>query len=261
MNIITKLKKNHLGIVLLVLVSLLVLNGCDALENEPTASFTIDKHPEGTPLKVVVDASDSEGSESKDGAIQKYEWDFGDGTTSSGRYVVQNHTYSSSGKYTITLTVTNHEGNSDTVKRTFTIEEKTAPDETEDKDEKESTSEDKGIRETEEESKSYSENQAEGELKIIDWEIKKKKAGYPGNYRIEAWAEGTIKNVGEGVAENCLVYIEFRKSYGEAGTVILDGGKDTVSQMWPGATWDFRVPCTSRDEQVNQAGIKLDYDP
>lgn len=209
MKTIKKLKRNHLGIVLLILVSLLALNGCDALENEPTAAFTIDKHPEGAPLKVVVDASESKVSDSKDGAIQKYEWDFGDGTTSSGKYVVQNHTYSSSGEYTITLKVTNFEGNSDTYEKTFTIEEKTAPAETEGKDQEESISEDKGIQETKEESKSYSENQAEGELKIIDWEIKKKKAGYSGNYRTEAWAEGTIKNIGEGVAENCLVYVEF----------------------------------------------------
>lgn len=139
MNITKKVKKYHLGIILLIFLSLFVLNGCDSLENEPTASFNIDKHPEGPPLKVVVDASDSEGSEGQDGTIQKYEWNFGDGTTSSGRYVVQNHTYSSSGQYTITLTVTDHEGDSDTFKRTVTMEGET-PDKPQEQEEKSSAS-------------------------------------------------------------------------------------------------------------------------
>ncbi len=47
-----------------------------------------------------------------DGEITKYIWDFGDGTTGSGK--TTNHIYTSSGKYTIKLTVTDNDGNSGT---------------------------------------------------------------------------------------------------------------------------------------------------
>ena len=51
------------------------------------------------------------GSIDTDGTIAKYEWDFGDGTTTVG--VLSTHTYQEVGKYTIILTVIDNEGDTD----------------------------------------------------------------------------------------------------------------------------------------------------
>jgi PKD repeat protein len=51
--------------------------------------------------------------------IVKYEWDFGDGSTSSGRRV--SHTYTTPGRYTVTLTVTDKSGEKSTISKTIDI--------------------------------------------------------------------------------------------------------------------------------------------
>ena len=53
----------------------------------------------------------AEGSYDSDGKIQYYEWDFGDETL--GRGIKTLHSYSKSGNYTVTLTVTDDQGKSD----------------------------------------------------------------------------------------------------------------------------------------------------
>jgi len=55
-----------------------------------------------------------------DGALIDWNWDFGDGTTSS----VQNpvHTYAASGTYTVNLTVTSNNGCTEVLQRTVTVE-------------------------------------------------------------------------------------------------------------------------------------------
>lgn len=53
-------------------------------------------------------AFDGSASSDYDGSIISYDWDFGDGTTGSGATL--EHTYSTSGTYTATLTVTDNEG-------------------------------------------------------------------------------------------------------------------------------------------------------
>ena len=55
---------------------------------------------------------DGSGSFDHEGIIESYEWDFGDGTTSTG--VTATHTYASAGIYQVTLTVIDNEGNTDT---------------------------------------------------------------------------------------------------------------------------------------------------
>ncbi|RLE41413.1 hypothetical protein DRJ19_05910, partial [Candidatus Woesearchaeota archaeon] len=68
---------------------------------QPIANFTY--YPE----KPVVNQSvtfDASSSYDPDGNITKYEWDFGDGETASGKIVT--HAYSDAGSYTVTLTVT-----------------------------------------------------------------------------------------------------------------------------------------------------------
>jgi PKD repeat protein len=67
---------------------------------------------------------DGSASTDSDGTIQNYGWDFGDGTRGSGQTV--QHDYAQSGTYTVSLTVTDDGGATDTVAKTVTIEN-TAP--------------------------------------------------------------------------------------------------------------------------------------
>ncbi len=71
----------------------------------------------GNPGKVIkMNASESYDT---DGTIVKYNWTFGDFTTGSGQIV--NHAYPTVGNYTITLTVTDNEGLTDTETTTARI--------------------------------------------------------------------------------------------------------------------------------------------
>ena len=63
-------------------------------------------------------AFDGSGSSDNDG-IASYTWDFGDGTTATGK--TPTHTYSNSGTYTATLTVTDEAGNTDSDAATITV--------------------------------------------------------------------------------------------------------------------------------------------
>ena len=58
------------------------------------------------------------------GTITSWEWDFGDGTTSTEQNPT--HTYSAAGEYTVTLTVTDDTGASDTASKTITVVEEGA---------------------------------------------------------------------------------------------------------------------------------------
>ena len=75
----------------------------------PTASINADPTSGDAPLEVTFDAS---GSSDSDGNIASYEWDFGDGATGSGSSV--DHTFDSSGAYSVELTVTDNDGATDT---------------------------------------------------------------------------------------------------------------------------------------------------
>lgn len=86
-------------------------------ENVPP-SADIDANPTSgeAPLEVSFDAS---GSSDPDGKIESYYWDLGDGSTSgqeSGTY-----TYSDQGEYTVTLTVTDDGGATDTASVTISV--------------------------------------------------------------------------------------------------------------------------------------------
>ena len=71
----------------------------------PTASFTATPSSGRAPLAVAFNASASADAEAP---IASYAWDFGDGSTGIGATV--NHTYTTAGNYTATLTVTDAGG-------------------------------------------------------------------------------------------------------------------------------------------------------
>jgi VCBS repeat-containing protein len=62
---------------------------------------------------------DGSGSSDVDGTIVSYDWDFGDGTTGSG--ATPSHTYAETGLYTVSLTVTDNGGLTDTTSTTVDI--------------------------------------------------------------------------------------------------------------------------------------------
>lgn len=78
----------------------------------PNASFSHDC----TELSCDFDGS---GSSDSDGTIVDYAWDFGDGNSGSGELV--SHTYGADGTYTVTLTVTDDEGATDSTSQSVTV--------------------------------------------------------------------------------------------------------------------------------------------
>jgi serine protease len=71
----------------------------------PTATFTANPETGEAPLTVSFNAS---GSSDPDGTIASYNWDFGDGATSTN--ATRNHSYSEAGTYLVKLTVTDNDG-------------------------------------------------------------------------------------------------------------------------------------------------------
>ncbi|MCB0911275.1 MAG: PKD domain-containing protein, partial [Propionibacteriaceae bacterium] len=80
----------------------------------PTAAFTSTV----TDLSVAFDAN---GSADPDGTVDSYAWDFGDGNTGTGR--TPNHDYAAANTYTVTLTVTDNDGATDSVSHDVTVTE------------------------------------------------------------------------------------------------------------------------------------------
>ena len=77
----------------------------------PTAAFT----DSVTDLAATFDAG---GSADPDGTISGYAWDFGDGSTGTGK--TSNRTYTAAGIYTVKLTVTDNRGGTATTTRQVT---------------------------------------------------------------------------------------------------------------------------------------------
>ena len=76
----------------------------------PTASIDIDRETGFAPLEINFSGT---GSTDEDGSVTDYAWDFGDGVTAGGETVT--HIYENAGTYTVTLTVTDDKGGTDTV--------------------------------------------------------------------------------------------------------------------------------------------------
>ena len=89
----------------------------DGSTNEsPNASFTVSPADPSPGDAVTVDAADSSDA---DGTIASYEWAFDDGTTANGETAT--HSYSSAGDYSISLTVTDDDGATDSNSTTVTV--------------------------------------------------------------------------------------------------------------------------------------------
>jgi PKD repeat protein len=81
----------------------------------PEAAFTADTED----LSVSVDGS---GSSDSDGEVSSYAWDFGDGSTGTGK--TASHTYAAAGTYQVRLTITDDQAGTDTAVDSVTV---TAP--------------------------------------------------------------------------------------------------------------------------------------
>jgi PKD repeat protein len=86
------------------------------MNRPPIASFTETAETVDTNETISFDASDSS---DPDGSIVDYSWEFGDGTKGTG--VSVQHAYSQDGTYTVTLTVTDDDGATDTTSATKTV--------------------------------------------------------------------------------------------------------------------------------------------
>jgi uncharacterized protein YkwD len=86
---------------------------CPSAGNQaPSASFTATPISGSQPLTVHFDAS---ASTDPDGSIASFAWNFGDGQTGTGQK--PDHVYTTAGTFTVTLTVTDDEGASDSLGR------------------------------------------------------------------------------------------------------------------------------------------------
>ncbi|MFT4216806.1 MAG: PKD domain-containing protein [Micropruina sp.] len=93
-------------------------SGRTAPNRAPSAAFSYTKSFQ----TVNVDAS---GSTDPDGAVASYAWDFGDGTTATG--VTASHTYASAGTYSVTLTVTDAQGLTNSTTQSVVAAQNQAP--------------------------------------------------------------------------------------------------------------------------------------
>jgi alpha-tubulin suppressor-like RCC1 family protein/PKD repeat protein len=88
------------------------------VNHPPVAAFTVVPDAGDAPLEVTVNAS---GSTDVDGQIERYSWDFGDGTLVSDGEVVASHVYVDPGVYSLTLTVEDDGGRTASTGRTVTV--------------------------------------------------------------------------------------------------------------------------------------------
>lgn len=85
---------------------------------DPVARFTYSPSEPKVGESVRFDGTDSY---DPDGSIERYRWDFGDGSTDSGSVVY--HSFSRAGSYRVTLTVTDNKGATNSTSKTVTVKE------------------------------------------------------------------------------------------------------------------------------------------
>lgn len=92
-------------------------NSSSSLINQsPSAQFISTIADNTAPLTITFDASLSNDN---DGTVTSYNWDFGDGNSSAGDTTT--HSYSTTGTYSVVLTITDNDGANDTTTRNIEI--------------------------------------------------------------------------------------------------------------------------------------------
>jgi hypothetical protein len=84
--------------------------------SKPTANFVYSPSDPSAGQTIYFNA---EASEDSDGRIVRYRWDFGDGSSGSGKRV--SHSFVNSGTYSVTLTVYDEYNKSDSLSKTITV--------------------------------------------------------------------------------------------------------------------------------------------
>lgn len=98
--------------------------GDDTTDQDPEV---LDAYYQYTPENPSIgDEIEFDASQTTGNNIQSYEWDFGEGSTGTGQTAT--NTYGSAGTYTTELTVTDGEGNTDTIDADITVDEQAEPD-------------------------------------------------------------------------------------------------------------------------------------
>ena len=101
---------------------IVVTTALEATTNKtPTAVITATPASGAAPLVVSFDAS---GSADTDGSIATYVWNFGDGSTATGKTVT--HTYNTAASYSATLKVTDNQGATASTSTTITAQAETS---------------------------------------------------------------------------------------------------------------------------------------
>ena len=111
--------RNFTNLVLLSVLMLgivLFVSGCSITNKSPSAEFDPRPASGDEPLVVTFDATNSTDS---DGEVIDFNWTFGDDSTGSGRIV--EHTYGTSGNYSVELTVTDDGGKVDRTTAVITV--------------------------------------------------------------------------------------------------------------------------------------------
>lgn len=90
-------------------------------DQSPVSSFTATPGTGAAPLKVVFNGS---ASSVPNGSITQYRWSFGDGTTATGP--VSEHTFTTIGEYSVTLSVTDNRGASSSSTQTVSVRSSTS---------------------------------------------------------------------------------------------------------------------------------------
>jgi parallel beta-helix repeat protein len=84
----------------------------------PIADFSYSPEKPVVNQTIIFNASNST---DPDGTIENYEWDFGDGNTTSTTEPIITHSYALAGDYTVNLTVTDDDGATDSINKTITV--------------------------------------------------------------------------------------------------------------------------------------------
>ena len=89
----------------------------------PTAAFTFSPPAPSTQDQVAFNGT---GSSDSDGTVTGYSWNFGDGATDTTSGASPVHTYANPGTYTVTLTVTDNGGSTNSVQHAVTVTQATS---------------------------------------------------------------------------------------------------------------------------------------